>query len=126
MKSRSKLKMSWLMAPRLCCRDLVLMTAPVLVIFLLCKDLIDLYRPDSMNYYRSFGGAAWGFRSRGNFILNHLLHMALPLAIIAAHFLPPACFPRLAGRCRRIARAFAALYNAAILSLVVYYFAAVS
>ena len=112
--------MSWLKARKLSCRDLVLMTAPMFVVAVLCKDLIDLFNIKAEGYSRSFDELAWGFRSRLNFILNHAIHIVLACIIIAAHFLPPVRF------CRPAARLLAAGYNAAILLLVVYYFSFLS
>ena len=96
------------------------MTAPFLVIYLLSRDLIELYVPGTLNFQRNFGSPNWGFRSRANFILNHAIHIAFPSIIIAAHFLSPIRY------CRPTARLLAAGYNAAILLLVVYHFVVLS
>ena len=105
----------WLLSDQLHGRDIFLISVPLVALVIVASDLMSFIDHGGANHPPfPYENGGWAWRSREAFILNHVIHIALPVLAVAPYLLVPRRFFRPAGRCLTLA------YNAALLAILVH------
>ena len=105
----------WLRSDHIHGRDVFLISVPLLALLIVTSDLQEFLDHDGARHPpMPYQHGGWAWQSREAFVLNHVLHIALPVLAVLPYLLPPFSLFRPIGRLVSLG------YNASLLGILAY------